>query len=91
MDIDNSIQWETVGLNNRAPKLLRVSISFDPIHDLSPGLDHNGYNTAPVYNVGRWLKQSTRDGSAAELDTRDIEYREGTKVTTTRNGTRGSS
>lgn len=91
MDIDNSIQWETIGLNNRAPKLLRVSLTFDPIHDLAPGIDHNGYNTAPVYNVGSWLKNSTRDGSAAELNTREIEYREGTKVTTTRNGTRGSS
>lgn len=91
MDIDSSIQWETVGLNNRAPKILKVNIVFEPIHDLPPGLDHNGYNNAPVYNVGSWLKRSTRDGSSSELNTREVQYSEATKVTTNRNGTRGSS
>jgi hypothetical protein len=63
MDIDTSTQWETVGLNNRAPKMLRVSMQFEPIHDLPPGLDHNGFNSAPVYNVGSWIGQATRETS----------------------------
>lgn len=91
MEIDNSVPWETVGLNNRAPKMLRISMQFDPIHDLQPGLDHNGYNTAPVYNVGSWLKDSSRDGSKAELDGRDAGYNDGVRITTNRDGTRGSS
>lgn len=90
MEIDNTIPWETVGLNNRAPKMLRLSMQFDPIHDLQPGLDHNGYNSAPVYNVGEWLKRSTRDDGQAELNARDTEYQNNTTITTTRGGTRGS-
>lgn len=91
MEIDNTIPWETVGLNNRAPKMLRVSMQFDPIHDLQPGLDHNGYNSAPVYNVGSWLKRATRDDGQNELEARDTEYQNNTTITTTRGGTRGSS
>lgn len=91
MDIDKSIQWETVGLNNRAPKMLRISMEFAPIHDLQPGLDHNGFTTAPVYNVGEWQKNATRDDSQSEQDNRDAVYNDNTRITTNRDGTRGSS
>ena len=30
-----------------------MSINFSPIHDIAPGLDSNGFNRAPVYNVGQ--------------------------------------
>lgn len=45
------ITWE-ISPNERAPKMCRISMGFTPIHDISPGLDHNGYNRAPVYPVG---------------------------------------
>jgi len=35
-----------------APKMCKVTISFSPIHDISPGIDHQGYNRAPIYPVG---------------------------------------
>ena len=47
---DNST-WE-VERGARAPKVFKVSVQFTPVHDIAPGLDHLGYNRAPVYPVG---------------------------------------
>lgn len=44
--------WQTEHFNGRAPKMLTISIAFTPIHDIVPGIDHNGFNAAPLYNVG---------------------------------------
>ena len=33
--------------------LVKVTINFAPIHDIVPGIDHNGMMRAPTYNVGR--------------------------------------
>ena len=33
--------------------MVKINIGFSPIHDIPPGLDHNGMLRAPVYNVGR--------------------------------------
>jgi type II secretory pathway pseudopilin PulG len=75
MNIDEKFPWETVGLNNRAPKLVKISMQFDPIHDLQPGLDHNGFNNAPVYNVGSHMKNATRK-SQADLAAKETSYRQ---------------
>lgn len=52
----NQTTWQTqiVGedANSIAPKMCKITISFSPIHDISPGIDHLGYNRAPVYPVG---------------------------------------
>jgi hypothetical protein len=60
--------WE-VDWNSRAPTSCKVTLSFSPIHDISPGLDSNGFNRAPVYNVGQIMQDSfgsTRsDGGSA--------------------------
>lgn len=40
------------GPGNRAPRSCKVQMSFDPIHDIAPGLDHEGLNRAPIYPVG---------------------------------------
>lgn len=45
------INWD-VDLGRTAPKMCKVTISFAPIHDITPGLDHLGYNRAPIYPVG---------------------------------------
>lgn len=40
------------GPGNRAPRSCKVQMSFSPIHDIAPGLDHEGFNRAPIYPVG---------------------------------------
>ena len=44
--------WDTTP-GRRAPMWLKVSLSFDPIHDLPLGLDYDGMMRAPAYNVGK--------------------------------------
>jgi hypothetical protein len=60
--------WE-IDWNSRAPTACKVTISFAPIHDISPGLDSNGFNRAPIYNVGQIMHDgfgsSRADGGVA--------------------------
>ena len=52
-DIDGGIDGgEKDPKSKKAPMMCKVSISFAPIHDISPGLDSKGRNRAPVYPVG---------------------------------------
>ena len=44
--------WDTERLGARAPQWCEIKISFAPVHDIAPGLDSDGFNRAPVYNVG---------------------------------------
>ena len=52
--------WET-DFNSRAPKGVTISFNFDVIHDIAPGLDHSGYNRAPLYNVGSIMENIAGD------------------------------
>jgi len=45
--------WETSRIGSKAPMLVKVTLNFSPIHDIVPGIDHNGMMRAPMYNVGR--------------------------------------
>jgi len=49
--------WE-VDWNSRAPTACKVTLQFSPIHDIAPGLDSNGFNRAPVYNVGQIMNDT---------------------------------
>lgn len=49
-------RWETGRHNARAPMSVKISMDFSPIHDLNPGLDSEGFMTAPVYDVGDTVK-----------------------------------
>jgi hypothetical protein len=40
------------GPGNRAPRYCKVQMNFDPIHDIAPGIDSDGFNRAPIYPVG---------------------------------------
>jgi hypothetical protein len=51
------VTWETAGNSGKAPKMCKVTISFSPVHDISPGLDHEGGNRAPVYPVGGFFRK----------------------------------
>lgn len=71
--LNNDYTWET-DYNSRAPKGVEIGFSFNVIHDLPPGLDHSGYNRAPLYNVGSIMKEVAGDArnsdSAAEFEYR---------------------
>ena len=49
----NEVNWETGRIGSKAPILVKITCNFAPIHDIPPGLDHNGMLRAPIYNVGR--------------------------------------
>lgn len=53
----DKVTWETVD-GSVAPKLCKVTLSFSPIHDISPGIDYQGYNRAPIYPVGAAMGNS---------------------------------
>lgn len=44
--------YETGSITRRAPKMIRVNISFAPVHDVAPGMDSQGGMRAPLYPVG---------------------------------------
>jgi hypothetical protein len=47
----NNIQWGTEP-GRRAPQGCIITLGFKPIHDITPGIDADGLNRAPVYKVG---------------------------------------
>jgi len=47
----DKVTWETQD-GRTAPKICKVTLTFSPVHDISPGIDHFGYNRAPIYPVG---------------------------------------
>ena len=47
----NTAPWE-IKPGLRAPKLIKITCNFRPIHDITPGLDSDGFNRAPVYKIG---------------------------------------
>ena len=53
--------------NDRAPKMCKVTISFSPIHDITPGLDHTGMNRAPIYPIGPLRSQRPAPAQTAAI------------------------
>lgn len=49
--LNSEITWDLANFGYKAPMGCKVSIAFTPIHDITPGLDHNGMLRAPVFNV----------------------------------------
>ena len=66
--------WE-VDYNARAPMGVKISFNFDVIHDLPPGLDHSGYNRAPLYNVGEVMKNISGDVYSDDGRTAEFNFR----------------
>jgi hypothetical protein len=52
--------WNT-DPGSRAPRKCQVSLGIIPIHDITPGLDHEGYNRAPIYGVGSYMNNLKGD------------------------------
>ena len=51
------------GAGHRAPRSCKVQMSFEPIHDIAPGLDHEGLNRAPIYPVGNLVNHLVEEGA----------------------------
>jgi hypothetical protein len=67
--IDGATNWE-VEKDARAPKTAQITMRFLPVHDISPGLDHTGYNRAANYPVGdpsNRVAGTRQVGGAAEV------------------------
>jgi len=56
-DFYDNVTWET-NIGQRAPRFFKVNFSFTPIHDISPGIDFQGFNRAPIYSLG-WHKMDS--------------------------------
>ena len=69
--------WE-VDYNSRAPMGCKISFSLKVIHDLPPGLDHTGYNRAPIYNVGQIMKNVAGDVYSDDGKTAEFNFKNGT-------------
>lgn len=58
--------WVTDRLGDRAPMYVTVGFGFAPIHDIQPGLDHNGVMTAPIWPVGGTIGTLMDSNDSAE-------------------------
>ena len=70
----------------RAPRMCQVDLSVIPIHDITPGLDHQGINRAPIYKVGSmsesltgdaWYDKKTYQDLTSDIETRHKIYLRG--------------
>jgi hypothetical protein len=43
--------WE-IDQGKRTPKMCKITLSFSPTHDITPGLDYMGANRAAIYPIG---------------------------------------
>ena len=62
--MSQDITWGTGddGVGNRAPRSCKVQMGFEPIHDIAPGIDHEGFNRAPIYPVGTLINNIVEGG-----------------------------
>lgn len=72
--------WET-DHNARAPMGCNITFSFDVIHDIPPGLDHTGFNRAPLYNVGEIMRNVAGDVYEDRFSKSERKFREGGSTT----------
>jgi hypothetical protein len=74
--------WE-IDWGSRAPQVCKVTVSFAPIHDIPPGIDHEGFNRAPIYNVGKLSNAMSGDayddGGTSSRENYDFEHRKNFK------------
>jgi hypothetical protein len=59
MDLDyNNAPFETNTLGSKAPQWLKITMNFQPVHDIAPGIDSHGMNRAPIYNIGEHMHRT---------------------------------
>mgnify|MGYP003980137149 CR=1 FL=1 len=59
--------WE-ISYGSRAPKIIDVKMKFLPVHDISPGLDSDGFTRAPTHNVGSIMNNISDDPYGGGFD-----------------------
>jgi hypothetical protein len=64
VEYDPVATWNTDPVSGRAPRLLKLSITLDVVHDITPGLDANGIMNAPLWMVGRPSTALAQNGNA---------------------------
>ncbi len=85
--LDGNVPWET-DYNARAPHGVDISFNFDVIHDIPPGLGHDGYNRAQLYNVGNIMRNVAGDVYSDGGDVGEFKFKEA-GVTRTKGEKRG--
>jgi hypothetical protein len=73
--LEGDIPWDT-DFNSRAPIGCTISFDLAVIHDLPPGLSHDGYNRAPIYNVGNIMKHVSGDPNN-NIESAEFHYKGG--------------
>jgi hypothetical protein len=76
--LEDNIPWET-DFNARAPIGCDITFQFDVIHDIPPGIDHTGYNRAPLYNVGEIMRSVAGDPYEEAISESEINFRKAGK------------
>ena len=64
------------GPGNRAPRSCKVQMSFEPIHDIVPGIDHEGFNRAPIYPVGDLVNKIVEGGEKSPYGEKTVTRQE---------------
>jgi hypothetical protein len=75
----NESTWQTEIKGSRAPMMVKITISFAPVHDIPPGLDHLGEMRAPVYNVGSINRKMFRT-PYDDIDANEIREKESLSI-----------
>jgi hypothetical protein len=76
--LEDNIPWE-IDFNSRAPIGCNISFSLSVIHDLPPGLSHDGYNRAPLYNVGDIMRHVSGDPNES-IESAEFSYKGGENI-----------
>ena len=71
-----NVVWETSEHNSRAPKLVKINMTFDVIHDIAPGLDSNGFVRAISYPVGDVAARASGNPYVREGDSGEQKFAE---------------
>ena len=58
--LNQNFMWET-DHGSRAPLGCKMTFNLQVIHDIPPGMDHSGFNRAPLYNVGGIMNNISGD------------------------------
>jgi len=74
--------WE-IDWNSRAPMACKITMAFDVIHDLPPGIDHSGFNRGPVYNVGSVMEYVAGDVADDNGEGSKSKYNDGNRTAST--------
>lgn len=67
--------WETEVYGSQAPKFCKITLEFSVVHDIAPGIGHDGSVRAPVYPVGRAVRALVRGSTGARADRDEFEAR----------------